>query len=167
MLRSIAKYFWATGPVAAASRSARAGSVNTLMIPSARGWGATLVKSPAPVAPEKCLVVAEVGRHDRAAGGEIHGDLALHRVILAARQPRMNQDVGAAGERHHLLGRLAGQHDQPIAVGRRAGPDTPRRLRQGRRPERTAPTGQRQRREATPRSRSARPGWDGRYCPHT
>ena len=93
------------GRVAAARRAASAGSARTLMMASASGPGATGVKSPAPVAPRSCLVIAEVGRHDRAAGGEIHGDLALNRVILAAGQTWMHQHVGAAGKRHHLVGR--------------------------------------------------------------
>ena len=41
MLRSIAKYSRATGPVAAARLAARSGSFRTLRIPSASGSGAT------------------------------------------------------------------------------------------------------------------------------
>ena len=122
MLRSMAKYSRATGPVAAARQAARSGSPRTLRMPSASGPGATAVRRPAPELAQELLVVAEVGRHDRPAGGEVDGDLALDRVVLAAGQPGMDQDVGAAGQRDDLLGGLAGQDDQPVAVRAELGP---------------------------------------------
>ena len=85
-------------------------------MPSASGPAATSVRRPAPELAEELLVVAEVGRDDRPAGGEVDGDLALDRVILAAGEPGMDQDVGAARQGDDLLGGLAGQDDQPIAV---------------------------------------------------
>ena len=51
MLRSIAKYSRATGPVAAASDAANPGSLKTLSTPVASGPGATGVNNPAPVWP--------------------------------------------------------------------------------------------------------------------
>ena len=61
-------------------------------------------------------VVAEIGGHDRPARGEVDGDLALDRVVLAARQAGVDQNVGAAGQRDDLRGGLTRQHDQPIRV---------------------------------------------------
>src|SRR5208337_4190746 len=48
-------------------------------------------------AAQEVLVIAEVGRHDRAAGGEIDRDLALDGVVLATGESGMDQDIGAAG----------------------------------------------------------------------
>src|SRR5690606_293181 len=43
---------------------------------------------------EDRLVVGEIGGDDRSAGGEIDGDLALHRIVLAASQSGMDQHIG-------------------------------------------------------------------------
>ena len=45
---------FAAGRVAAASREARAGSLSTSTMPSARGSGSTGVSRPAPVSPSRC-----------------------------------------------------------------------------------------------------------------
>ena len=39
-------------------------------------------------AAQEVLIIAEVGRHDRAAGGEIDGDLALDRIVLTTGESR-------------------------------------------------------------------------------
>ena len=70
---------------------------------------------------EELPVVAEIGRDDRPAGGEVDGDLALDRVVLAAGEARVDQDVGATRQGDDLIGGLAGQDDQPIAVGSELG----------------------------------------------
>ena len=108
MLRSMAKCSRATGRWRRPGGRPERGSSSTFTIASASGSGATGARRPAPVAPKSCLVVPEIGRHDRAARCKVNGDLALHGVILAARQPGMDQNVRAAGERDDLRGRLAG-----------------------------------------------------------
>ena len=137
MLRSMAKYSRATGPQAAAREAARSGSARTLKMPSASGPGATGVRRPAPELAQELLVIAEVGRHDRPAGGEVDGDLALDRVVLAAGQPGMDQDVGPSGQRDDLLGGLTGQDDQAGRRTGRAGRGSARRPRRDRRPGRS------------------------------
>ena len=116
MLRSMAKCSRATAPVAAARPAASSGSFRTRRIPSASGPGATSVRTPGAGLAEQLPVVAEIGRHDRSAGGQVDGDLALHRKILAAGEPRVDQHVGPSTQRDDLLRGLAGQHDQPVAV---------------------------------------------------
>src|SRR5271166_1640526 len=50
-------------------------------------------------AAKEALIIAEVGRHDRAAGGEIDSDLALDGIVLTTGESGMDQDIGAARER--------------------------------------------------------------------
>src|SRR5271157_4016171 len=79
-------------------------------------------------AAQEVLVIAEVGRHDRAAGGEIDRDLALDGVVLTTGESGMDQDIGAARQRDNLIGRLAGQNDQSLAVPAEPGTVTLARL---------------------------------------
>ena len=71
-------------------------------------------------AAEKLLIVAEVGRHDRAAGGEIDRDLALDGVVLTTGESGMDKNIGTARHLDNLIGGLAGQDDQALAVPRTA-----------------------------------------------
>ena len=73
-------------------------------------------QKPSAGAAQEVLVIAEVGRHDRAAGGKINGDLALNRVVLTTGQTGMNQNIGPSRERDDLIGGLAGQNDQSFTV---------------------------------------------------
>ena len=61
-------------------------------------------------------VIGEIGRDDRAARGEVDGQLALNRVVLAAGEPRMDQDVGATGQGDDLIGAPTGQDDEAVTV---------------------------------------------------
>ena len=112
----MAKCSRATGPHAAVRDAARSGSARTLRIASASGPAATGGQKACSGAAQEVLIIAEVGRHDRAAGGEIDGDLALDGIILTTGKSRVDQDVGPPRQRDDLIGGLAGQDDQPLAV---------------------------------------------------
>ena len=111
--------------------------------PRPAGSGATAVKTAGAGVAQDRGVVAEVGGHDRPARGEVDGDLALDRVVLAAGQAGVDQDVGAAGQRDDLLGGLAGQDDQPIADRAELRRGSARPPRRGRPRARNAPRARR------------------------
>ena len=112
----MAKSSSAHGPVAAARRGGEVGVGQDVEDALGQGPGGDRRQAAGAGGAEDRGVVAEVGRHDRPARGEVDGDLALDRVVLAAGQPGVDQDVGPAGQGDDLLGGLAGQDDQPVAV---------------------------------------------------
>ena len=57
-------------------------------MPSASGPGGDRGQEAGAELAEELPVVAEIGRDDRPAGGEVDGDLALDRVVLAAGEAR-------------------------------------------------------------------------------
>ena len=73
--------------------------------------GTLLNQSPRAGGAKNGFVVGEVGGDDRSARCQVHGNLALHRVVFAAGQARVDQHIGPARQRDDLLG----QNDQSIA----------------------------------------------------
>ena len=116
MLRSMAKYSRATGPHAAAREAARSGSRRTLRIPSASGPAATGVSRPRRSRPG--AAGSRRSRSPRSAGRR-RGRRRSCSGPSSSRGRRAGDGPGrrrGGSERDDLLGGLAGQDDQSIAV---------------------------------------------------
>ena len=60
------------------------------------------------------FIIGEIGGDDRSRGGEVNGDLALDRIVFAAGESWMRENIGALRQGDDFVGIFPGQDDEPI-----------------------------------------------------